>query len=355
MRKLLAIVWVSLLATASAADSPALDRLDAKNIPAAQRFEGQPAELVGIVGEALPYTGDGLHQINHVGFSPDGRFLVIASGASVKLWDLKGESAKKFAELEARVGRGWCFGFLPGGERLVVLARRGLVLYDLTREPPAKLGDSGPIGGKGVTASTIGVSEDGKRIALGMGNGGVQVWELADNEFKMLNEIAAGHKGATDRVLFSPDGQLLVSGGFEGGLRVGDAAGKVVHPLKQHQGHTWTMLFSPDGKLLVSNSNSKGGFPRIWDISAGAKVRSELKGHSARVRGAVFANEGKQLVTLGSDGQLVRWNVANGERVGEWKLPARAELDWHNVAVTADGRYLAAVDVNSQVAIFRLK
>ena len=64
-------------------------------------------------------------------------------------------------------------------------------------------------------------------------------------------------------IAVSPDGQLLASGGLDGGLRLWQVAdGTLLNTLAGQPGLIWSTAFSPDGKLLTSATPD--GFIRLW-------------------------------------------------------------------------------------------
>src|SRR5262249_53979667 len=63
-----------------------LDKLKPEDIPASERFEGQPKELIAVLGES---RWRHWRDISGLAFSPDGKLLV-SSGAdgAVRVWEL---------------------------------------------------------------------------------------------------------------------------------------------------------------------------------------------------------------------------------------------------------------------------
>jgi WD40 repeat protein len=119
--------------------------------------------------------------------------------------------------------------------------------------------------------------------------------------------VLEGHSSWVNTVVFSPDGQLVVSGSGDSTVRLWDTA--TAEPrgvLEGHPGWVSTVVFSPDGQLVASESNDST--VRLWD-AATAELRSVLEGHSGSVNTVVFSPDG-QLITSGSDDGTVRlWNV----------------------------------------------
>ena len=68
---------------------------------------------------------------------------------------------------------------------------------------------------KGVSSVTF--SPDGQRIASGGWDGTVRLWRLDGDPVGLPFQ---GHIGVISSVAFSPDGQCLVSGGVDGALRL---------------------------------------------------------------------------------------------------------------------------------------
>ncbi len=68
------------------------------------------------------------------------------------------------------------------------------------------------------------------------------------------------------------------------------------------------LSFSNDGRYLVVGSTKlSGGEPQLWDVPTLSLVGA-LEGHTGAVLSLDFREDGKEIVTAGSDSQVMTWN-----------------------------------------------
>jgi WD40 repeat protein len=75
--------------------------------------------------------------------------------------------------------------------------------------------------------------------------------------------VLTGFEGVINKVLYSPDGQLLVTGGRDGNLRLWDAETHESLSTLDHGEPVFEAVFSPDGSLLVARG---GKDISLWEI-----------------------------------------------------------------------------------------
>jgi eukaryotic-like serine/threonine-protein kinase len=140
-------------------------------------------------------------------------------------------------------------------------------------------------------------------------------WTAALIDGGRLIELQNDHHGAL-AVTASPDGTRIAAGLGDRTIRVYDAAtGRVLAELRGHSDLPMDLAFSPDGRLVASASYDNT--VRIWQPGTG-RYRV-LRGHTASVNQIEWGRP-DQLVTGSTDGTLRVWDVPSLE------LPAAADL-----------------------------
>jgi WD40 repeat protein len=121
------------------------------------------------------------------------------------------------------------------------------------------------------------------------------------------------HAGEISAVCYSPDGQFLLSGGWDGHLRLWDAAnGMVASSLQAGQKPVSACAIAPDGTQWLSGNLD--GFLIRWDAATQRKLTSFLP-HPRPISAIVFGSDGHTLATAAWDGRVGLWDQAQ-EREG---------------------------------------
>lgn len=112
-----------------------------------------------------------------------------------------------------------------------------------------------------------------------------------------------------------------------------------------HAGPVWNVAYSPDGKWLASGGTDGA---RVWDVATRQVVR-RLDAGDAEVNAVLFSPDGVRLFTAQADGRLCVWDATTGAKL-HVKSILKGEIE--NICQSADGRYLAAADLNHQVVVY---
>lgn len=191
--------------------------------------------------------------------------------------------------------------------------------------------------------------------------GEIQLWDTTDPPLSFLERhvtksksnrprhILKGHKEEVDAIKFSPNGELLASGGDNEEINLWDVeTGEHLFALTGHNSHTSILEFSPDGQILASTDYS---LIYLWDLTTKVLLRkcntksgnyvmlfspdgktlivgkwdgkfqlydtqtcqllTTHKGHSSwlnKITDLIFLEEGKTLASTSEDGTIILWD-----------------------------------------------
>mmetsp|Transcript_40595 Transcript_40595/g.135282 ORF Transcript_40595/g.135282 Transcript_40595/m.135282 type:complete len:538 (-) Transcript_40595:110-1723(-) len=114
-----------------------------------------------------------------------------------------------------------------------------------------------------------------------------------------------GHVQLVNAVTFSPDGQWLASGSFDGAIRLWAArTGKFVAALRGHVGAVYQLAWSGDSRLLASGS--KDSTVKVWELKS-RKLKEDLPGHADEVYSVDWSPDGERVASGGKDRNLKMW------------------------------------------------
>ena len=205
-------------------------------------------------------------------FSPDGKTVAFRGPGEIRLWNTEtgGEVAIPLADLSAgfrNIPWVWSLAFSPDSKRLVSGTSKGEIqMWDVaTGAALVAFAKSGAL-----RARSLAFSPDGALLAAGT-HDYIHLWEV-DTANKLL-PISTGHR--RDR-LFTDSTELLE-----------------------------LLVFSPDGEVLVSGFDT--GTIQLWDVRTGGKIAA-LDGHTKGINTLAFSSDGTMLVSAATDGTMLLWD-----------------------------------------------
>lgn len=188
------------------------------------------------------------------------------------------------------------------------------------------------------TVSSISISPDKQKIAVGYRNGFVWVWDV--NHLEALPKALSGHTGAVSAIAFNPQGTtLLASSSSDQTVRLWnlEEPNPIVQTvvLKGHQEPIYSVSFSADGKYLTSVSADK---QHCWEIAPSEpKI---LRGHRSEVRAVAYSPDGQWLASASWDNTVHLWNLKQPE-ISSISLPL-AYYGESTIAFDPDSKILVA-------------
>jgi WD40 repeat protein len=180
-------------------------------------------------------------------------------------------------------------------------------------------------------------SPDGKYLAIGTMAGTVHLWAM-DNR-QPAAELAQDNPVRS--LVFTPDGKYLaVSGSQKGAVRLWAMESRQQAAELAHDVPVQSLVFTPDGSELLTMTWEKASTHLyLWDVAtAGKRLHLDQPGIASFVLGP----KGKYLAARSKSGidpgYLWIWELPTGNKL----LQAQFEYGSKAIAISADGRYLAA-------------
>lgn len=146
------------------------------------------------------------------------------------------------------------------------------------------------------------------------------------NPKRPAGDIRSRSQAKVDSLVFSPDGQSLVTGGSEGIVEAWDIdTGKLRQDLDyQNKGEFMNLedtvlctTFSRDGDQIATGS--KGGQIKVFKLSTGACVRHFSQAHPQGITSLNFSRDGTQLLSASYDQTARIHGMKSGKALKEFR------------------------------------
>jgi len=222
-------------------------------------------------------------------FSPDGRYIVTASASNdeTKIWEVS--SGKLLQDLKGYTNQGTSAEFSPNGK--IIVSERDFTdaIFEVSPQ---------------VTSAEF--SPDGKYIVSARDNT-AKIWEVSSG--KLLFDLK-GHTSEISSAEISPDGKYIVSASGDNTAKIWEvSSGKLLQDLKWYTDWVGLAKFSPDGKYIMSAGDTTA---KIWEVSTG-NLLHVIKGHTSWLTSAQFSPDGTSILTTSLDNKTMLWDVATGK------------------------------------------
>ncbi len=197
--------------------------------------------------------------------------------------------------------------------------------------------------GKGIV-NDIKLSPDDKLLAVA-GSAGIWLYDA-----KTGNELAllTGHTKPVSVIAFSPRGDLLASGSYDGKLRLWNPYTRQLIRTLNTQGRIAAISFSPDGKTIA---NGIGDDIQLWDTHTGQHKHNIFRGESS-IFYLAFSPDGHTLASASISDNIQLWDPHTGKQkltFDKKKHGYKTSIEFSpggpRIAFSPDGKTLASTAV----------
>jgi WD40 repeat protein len=242
------------------------------------------------------------------------RIFAGGSDGKVRLWDVRSRAFTVLPTNDIRppdpssskVIRSLALS--PDSSRVIAAGDDGVVrMWDATTLRPLGAKDVSTGDGHLYRVFSAPFSPDGSTFVTASGDADstVQLWDTATFTPKgQPLEVSPGWN--LHDVTFSPDGSRIVTGGYDGSVRIWDLeARRQIVRLTGDQNPVLSVAYAPTGKWIAAGNTV--GTVRMWRADTYQPVGAPLLGHRGWVQAIAFKPDGSAFVSAGVDGTLHLW------------------------------------------------
>ena len=311
-----------------------------------------------------PLTGDDESYALTATYSPDGRYISVASDDGIlRKWDALTNCLVWEREIDRKqidLSRVVSAAFSPDAKSVVFGNNQGTILV-FNVDTGEQVGE--PYEGHTKSVLCLSFSSDGQYFASGSMDMTINIWDVDRRKVKIS---LLKHTRAVTTVNFSPSGNNVISGSLDGTILIWNAfTGEVLREIECEGGVSsvtyspnelyilaggwqWIRMwkvddvkappkvfevdksilrvaFSPDGSRFVS-LNDRQDVIRIWDASWGEEETKATFEEQGDIRTISLSPSGKFIASGSRSGSIYLWNVQRGELVKKLKLRSRSDV-----------------------------
>ena len=322
----------------------------------------------------------GKGKITEILYSPDGKFLAVAGGIGIWLYDVAAHQAASL--LTGHTSGVDSLAFSSDGRILASGSEDVIILWDRSAGTQTRLT------GHTHWISSLAFSPDGKMLASDSRDGTIRLWDVVtgeqkwtltkdsddatmlsftpngrtivsvswENEISLWNSITGEHKKtfamhpdcSVTGAAFNPDGKTGAIGSDDGIIYLHDLDTGELKIILTGQGeHIDNLAFSPDGKTLATSSHIDETI-RLWDAHTG-EHKLTLTEHTRYVRGLAFSPDGKTLASGSGDGTVRFWDADTGNQKHTFTGHSESIL---SVAFNMNGNIIASGSTDGTVRLW---
>lgn len=219
----------------------------------------------------------------------------------IKIWNLKSKNVIHTIE-NAHNDDIESIGFTPDGRYLVSAGLDKVAhLWDVETGKLVRTFSSS------TSIHSLAISPDSRLLAAGNGSGQVLIWNLSTGD--LLTPLAAHQQSTVSALAFSPDGKLMVSGGADKTIKLWQTDGNILQEELSVGTVPTSVTFSPDQQVIACAG--KDGRVEVWRIWDGRLLQT-LINYRRAMWTIAFSPDGQALLAGGQDKVIRVWSMQHG-------------------------------------------
>jgi WD40 repeat protein/energy-coupling factor transporter ATP-binding protein EcfA2 len=205
-------------------------------------------------------------------------------------------------------------------------------------------------------------SPDGQTLVTAGYDKTIRLWDVHDRTRPVpLGAPLTAHTSWITSAVFSPDGHTLATAGDDKVVRLWDVTDlahptMIGQPLNGGNGTIYSLSYSVDGHTIVTANEDHTA--RLWDVRNPADPKplgQPLTGHTAPVRSVQFSSDGRTLATAGDDTTVRLWDITNPAQPSPLGRPLTGNTDTvHSVKFSPNGQILATAGEDKSVRLWNV-
>ncbi len=200
---------------------------------------------------------NGLDWISTVSFTPDSKFILCeyTYDKKVNIWDSESTELVSTLPINIQIGS---MDISPDGSKIALSCYKKIQIWSLISKKEINSIDDNSVNGFGIK-----YSNDGKNLAVGLGNGEIKIFET--ETLRLLNSLK-GH--------FKP---------------------------------VLTLSYNIDNKYLISGSSDQ--MIKVWNLQNNKQIKSFSNEHKGKVKVVLFNPTLNSFATAGEDNLIKIWKI----------------------------------------------
>ncbi|CCO33399.1 Vegetative incompatibility protein HET-E-1 [Rhizoctonia solani AG-1 IB] len=297
----------------------------------------------------LSLTDKRAKNVDYVAVSPDGTSVVFSGEDRLAyVWDMKNEGTVTQLFPDDISGAG-CIAFSNDGSRIACgLGGGDVYLCGLQQEA----GSVVRLSGHSSSVSSVVFSPNGLHLASGSYDKTVRVWKIRTG--RPVGKPFKDHTASVLSVSYSDDGSRLVSASLDA-IRVWDpqTGQTVLGPLTAHSSAVSSVSFSPGGAFIASGSWDHT--IRVYDAHTGHTVLGPLHGHTDAVNRVMYSPDGTRLYSCSDDGTVRTWNVQDRGTSDALSTASGVSIAILSVRYSHSGRHIVSGSFDGTVHVWDVR